>query len=367
MRRRWGLVLCCSFLVMCGIPDEDGDGFNQEEDCNDADAKTFPGAAPLDSDSLCMTDADGDGYGEMTPAPDVLAGTDCHDGDAATYPGAGTQEISPEACRTDADGDGYGAMMVSEGVAKGTDCDDNEVDANPAEVEVVGDGIDNDCFWRTPDDDRDEDGYSDSDEAHAGTDPDDSGSVIYTGGWPYQADKGSMTDPGWETTAETGAMLPHFTGVDQFGESVDLYDYAGHGVPVALDLSTHWCAPCRAVAAWLSTGEVSHVSDYVWWKDEYLIVRDLVNSGQILWVTVIYEDASHNDVGPEAAAEWDEWYPHDDIAVLADEQKLLHSWIRPTGIPNVNLLNDDMTLMDYQNRGLDGAFNKLVELYAVTE
>ena len=82
--------------------DSDGDGFggttfsvvsvdldcadageaDDTEDCLDVgeDASdTFPGAAELDSETECMTDADGDGYGAATPASGVTPGSDCDD------------------------------------------------------------------------------------------------------------------------------------------------------------------------------------------------------------------------------------------------------------------------------------------------
>ena len=66
--------------------------------------------------------------------------------------------------------------------------------------------------------DTDGDGYSDGDEVHAGTDPTDATDVIYVGGWPYNRDKDQIQDPGWASTAEIGARLPHYTAVDQYGD-----------------------------------------------------------------------------------------------------------------------------------------------------
>ncbi len=86
--------------------DYDGDGFGVEslydlqacqapsgyaataDDCDDGDANTWPGAASVDSDSDCMTDADGDGFGSDSPAAGVTTGTDCEDTDASLYPAA---------------------------------------------------------------------------------------------------------------------------------------------------------------------------------------------------------------------------------------------------------------------------------------
>ena len=69
--------------------DNDGDGYEFGYDCDDEDALTHPGAAPLDSVEDCMTDADGDDYGDANPInEDVVAGSDCDDSDPEINPGA---------------------------------------------------------------------------------------------------------------------------------------------------------------------------------------------------------------------------------------------------------------------------------------
>jgi hypothetical protein len=177
--------------------DDDGDGLSENEgDCNDGDASVYPGAIEnpsngVDDDCDGMvdsgaTDRDGDGYGET--------GGDCDEWDASTYPGApeledgidndcdgiideGTDSydddgdglseregdcddssalISPDApeipdwrdndcdgivdedtAYRDDDGDGFSEL--------GGDCDDDDPDINPGELEIEGDGIDNNC------------------------------------------------------------------------------------------------------------------------------------------------------------------------------------------------------------------------------
>ena len=53
---------------------------------DDQDANTFPGAAENDSADACMTDNDGDGFGDGEPATGILPGSDCDDSDAALQP-----------------------------------------------------------------------------------------------------------------------------------------------------------------------------------------------------------------------------------------------------------------------------------------
>jgi hypothetical protein len=123
-------------------------------------------------------DTDADGYGDpaartigcTAPAGAVADASDCDDTDYDVNPGAlevcdgatdencdgSVDEPTASDASTwyrDADADGYGASGTSTTactqpsgyVADATDCDDAESLANPGEVEVCGDGIDNDC------------------------------------------------------------------------------------------------------------------------------------------------------------------------------------------------------------------------------
>lgn len=122
--------------------DEDGDGFSAcDNDCDDTDAYTYPGAAEIDSTTICMQDRDEDGYGNPNLTnPLVSEGTDCDDLNSALYPGSAYNESSTE-CILDVDGDGWGAE--SDG---GTDCDDNDPAMYPADNDGDGlSGCDGDC------------------------------------------------------------------------------------------------------------------------------------------------------------------------------------------------------------------------------
>jgi len=123
------------------MKDADGDGWGDTDvpagvtpgtDCDDTDAATYPGAAFNEDAVACMTDADGDGWGSETPKPGVTPGKDCDDANAATFPGAAEKE-SAEACMQDEDGDGWGDARVPEGVTPGADCFDNNADLNPGD------------------------------------------------------------------------------------------------------------------------------------------------------------------------------------------------------------------------------------------
>ncbi len=200
------------FLVACRTPDKpddsettpddtgpelvdiDGDGFGEDEDCDDSDASVHPGADEVcdDIDNDCddeideglmeawYVDADGDGYGDPSspvedceqPQGTVSDGTDCDDDDAEIHPDAPERcdgadndcdgdidEDLQELWYSDADGDGYGeadntlnSCDPGEGwVADATDCDDANSSVNPAAEELCND-VDDDCDGETDED-----------------------------------------------------------------------------------------------------------------------------------------------------------------------------------------------------------------------
>lgn len=156
-----------TFLEYCTDADLDGYGDSDDslsacaqpadrilncEDCDDANAETYPGTAPNEpSPALCYKDDDGDNWGDSysgTVPAGVTLGNDCHDGDATVHPGA--PDILYDAVDQDCDGyawcDGDGDLVDSvDCAAGGTDCDDTDPSVSPNETEVEYNGVDDDC------------------------------------------------------------------------------------------------------------------------------------------------------------------------------------------------------------------------------
>jgi hypothetical protein len=126
--------------------DDDGDGWTEYGgDCNDASASVYPGAAEntsnaIDEDCNGVAEADYDSDGYLSIA---TGGDDCDDGDAYTFPGAAPEDSTTD-CMSDADGDGFGDDTPTGGVTAGSDCDDGDDTVNPDATEEC-DGADNDC------------------------------------------------------------------------------------------------------------------------------------------------------------------------------------------------------------------------------
>ncbi len=180
--------------------DEDGDGFFEEEDCDDLDASVNPATSEVcdgvdnDCDGLVddaddsvegqgtwYQDLDGDGAGNAgaeqlgceAPTGFVAESTDCDDLDAAFHPGADENDCTDPAdynCDgsvgyADDDGDGFAACE---------DCDDTVATTSPLGIEVC-DGADNNCDGTV-----DEDSAVDTDTWYADTDGDGYGDAAST-------------------------------------------------------------------------------------------------------------------------------------------------------------------------------------------
>jgi len=125
---------------------DDGGG-GDESASSAAGAGLLPADAGADStdsgdDGPWCIDADGDGFGDPEqcsnqPEPGrVDNDDDCNDMDDATFPGAAEREPDPQACTTDADGDGWGDAVPADGAIAGADCWDDEPELNPSVVRV---------------------------------------------------------------------------------------------------------------------------------------------------------------------------------------------------------------------------------------
>jgi hypothetical protein len=184
--------------------------------------------------------------------------------------------------------------------------------------------------------DTDEDSYTDFDEVLEGTDPTDAKSRIYEGSWPYLASKDDIDAPEWNSRFGIGEVFPRFEGHDQFGDKVDLYDFAGQDRPVLLYVAAAWCGPCYATADWLSGGG----DDY--YDGTYPDLRDAVDSGEVTWITVLTDDFSGAPASKQAVREWHESYPHDLVPVLEDGGYDVVDHIQLPGWPSLVALDDKM-------------------------
>ncbi len=76
-------------------------------------------------------------------------------------------------------------------------------------------------------------------------------------------------------------------------------------------------------------------------------------------MTVLYENANHDAADAEITRTWHEAFPHDHIPILADSDKALHRWIKPSGIPNLHVLDEELRFLVYASRGATEALDYL--------
>lgn len=215
--------------------------------------------------------------------------------------------------------------------------------SDPALADTDGDGLDDGDEVQSGLDpvawDTDGDGYSDFQEVDFGSDPLDATSGVYAGGWPYNPFKDDLSDPGFAGRPQIGEPLPRFVAIDQYGEQVDFYDYAGHGKPVMLDISALWCPPCRQMAGWLA-GEGANG------YGAYGVVKDAVDNGDLLWVTVMGEDNQGKYPDQQDLLWWEERYPNPEIALLADAPEVDLVGYMDIGFwPSLYLLDEELRLI----------------------
>ena len=167
--------------------------------------------------------------------------------------------------------------------------------------------------------------------------------------------KGGYCMPAYNDT------LPDFYSLNQFEELVSLKEIKTDGKYILLEMGTTWCAPCNVLANWL-TWDDNEIESKRWWRPEYKKVKDLINNNKAMLITVLYENENRENANYDTVYEWYDNFPDEHTIVLSDNNKELHKWLKPTGIPAITLLDSNMNVIVYTNRGLNIAFDKLLEL-----
>lgn len=231
--------------------------------------------------------------------------------------------------------------------------DEIEAGTDPDEPDSDGDGLfdgDEIDFGSDPlEADSDGDGLNDGDEKAYGLNPNVK-DADYAGGWPRQtvAVKTAVEDArGSGRNVDIRKRFPRAIMKDQFREDVDLYDFAGHGKKIMIDVSAEWCPPCQQLAQLVepdgpSTGDAAF--------DAILEdIRTAIVDEDIYWITILSEDNSNKAPAPRVAVDWNDSYPNEHVPVFADkDQEFLDYVVAATnGWPTLVVLNENMTVLEF--------------------
>jgi hypothetical protein len=190
------------------------------------------------------------------------------------------------------------------------------------------------------DPDSDGDGDDDGEEVAYGTDPLDAEEFVYAGGWPFQPDKDRFGAPEiGDADTEPGDAFARLKLLDQYGEQVDLYDFAGHGKPTLVVIHAVWCPPSNGVGEWISGVGDSYGYDGYWPN-----VRGAVDRGEMFLVHVIGENRSGQDPTLEDVQAWAEKYPHDLVPVLAGNGDVVSVYINYAW-PSFYFLDENLRIL----------------------
>lgn len=273
------------------------------------------------------------------------------DGDGITDEEEANLGTNPN--KADSDGDGV------------KDAGEEDLGTDPLVADTDGDGLtdgqEKDLGSDGTMEDTDADGYTDYEESLAGSSPIDAASLIYTGHWPFNPNKDSIVpgDPSARIISGS-SVVPRFKLIDQFGDEVDLYDFAQQGKPMIIDLSGSWCYYCNEVAKMIE-GRRSYFDSYSSSYDWVEGLGPAVEEGKIFWITILDADVDGSAATPQTATDWYEEYPMAQIPVLADQTGEVTSWINPRGYPTMMFVDENMVVSVFNNNDYTQAFDAAME------
>jgi len=219
----------------------------------------------------------------------------------------------------------------------------------------------------------------------------------YFGGWPINEEKDQIQNPGFildcdntdtlrkigcECSQESdcysgrcfnsprvgkyclqgnGTIFPRYELVDQYGEMVDIYDFANQGKLIVIEFSTSWCQPCKDFAAWLSFGDET-VTSHQFWKEEYGIIKELIKEEKIYLINIQFQDKYKDPSSLESIQDWAYYYPDELIPVLSDSNYDVRDWVRVTAYPTMIVLNEKMEILQFSIRGWQDALKFISDI-----
>jgi thiol-disulfide isomerase/thioredoxin len=244
------------------------------------------------------------------------------------------EAYTPDDATSDVDGDG---LTFSEEMEFGTDPNNPDTDGDE-----LSDGLEVKIYGSNPlDIDTDDDTYQDNHEVIEGTDPTARKDRIYIGYWPYNPDKDEMAKPAWNSLFDVGKKFPRYKATDQYGDKVELYDFAYLDKKIIVDVSAEWCPPCNAMSAWLS-------GDRDWgpvYDGEFPGVREMIEDEEIFWITILGQNNFGAPADGGTVSAWHDLYPNEFVPILADKNSKVINHISLAWWPSLFVLDEEMNIL----------------------
>lgn len=160
----------------------------------------------------------------------------------------------------------------------------------------------------------------------------------YIGGWPYQPNKDSYNAPTSPSSTSThvGALMLRDELMDQHGDMVDLYDFAGQGKYIVLVMSSILNGIDQNLAE-----AIAFNNDTSWGT-----APQKVADGDIYWIHIMGFHNSDNHASLTDLQDWYANYPNPLVPILADnisgDFKDLYLF---TGWPSIWVFDENMQIV----------------------
>lgn len=148
----------------------------------------------------------------------------------------------------------------------------------------------------------------------------------------------TVNDPGTGSVAFLGGDVPHLEGVNQYGEVVNLCELGG--TPMIVDISTSWCGPCRYLSEWIAGERDDIPSMSPHYVDQFRPLREMVDAGDVVWVTILTEGRS-GTATEEDCVDWHDNAPHELVNVIADPDKQMETVLDVWSYPTIALVDEN--------------------------
>ena len=156
--------------------------------------------------------------------------------------------------------------------------------------------------------------------------------------------------------------MPRFIGVDQYGDEVDLFDLVGRGQHVVLNVFGLGGLQDGGFTDWVSGGGGADRPDL----QAYSMIPDVVQRGEVLWVSVLETGVTQEPATAEDVALWFEAHRVPSIPILRDSEFKLSRFFSAGdvyGSPFLVLLSPDMTVLENGAQDRGPVLDRLRALY----